>query len=174
MSSRRRDVAGIVEDKVERRDDASSGRGISALLSSFLRFLLRCGSSEESIKVSVIDWPCEISSDVAVGASCEIGGRVASANLCAGIDVCHSALEMSSLSLAEKYSLRSNFPSLGLAAIASLCDGETLNGRLKVLVLLRRSRHLTHMWRVSSRRDLEALARNDMPPISTASFFLFS
>ncbi len=52
VSSRRRDVAGMVEDKVERRDDASRGRGGSTLLPSFMRFLLRCGSSEEPVKVS--------------------------------------------------------------------------------------------------------------------------
>lgn len=50
------------------------------------------------------------------------------------------------LLLAEKYSLRSNLLSLGLAAMGSLCVRETLNGRLIVFVLLRRSRHLAHIW----------------------------
>ena len=55
VSSRRKDLAGMVEDKVERRDEASRGRGASALAPSLMRFLLRCGSSEESIEVSATD-----------------------------------------------------------------------------------------------------------------------
>ena len=55
MSSRRRDLAGMVEDKEERRDDASRGRGASVLAASLMRFLLRCGSSEESIGISATD-----------------------------------------------------------------------------------------------------------------------
>ena len=70
---------------------------------------------------------------------------------------------MSRLPLEEKYSLRGNFPSLGLAVMASLYDEETLNGRLMVL-FARRSKHLAHIWSVINRRGLITLTRNDMPP----------
>lgn len=41
VNNRRRDVAGIVEERVERREDASRGRGASPLASAFKRFRLR-------------------------------------------------------------------------------------------------------------------------------------
>ena len=89
VSSRRRDVAGIVEDKVERRDDASRGREVSALILSFLRFLLRCGSSEGSFKVSARRWAPEVSPKVVVVASSATDGREPAATLCVGIELCH-------------------------------------------------------------------------------------
>lgn len=89
VSSRRSDVAGMVEDKVERRDDASRGRGVSALILSFLCFLLRCGSSEGSVKVSARRWAPEVSPKVVVDASSASDGRDATATLCVGIELCH-------------------------------------------------------------------------------------
>jgi len=45
VNNRRRDVAGIAAEIVERREEASRGRGVSARASFFRRFLLRCGGS---------------------------------------------------------------------------------------------------------------------------------
>ena len=89
VSSRRRDVAGMVEDRVERRDDASRGRGVSALILSFLCFLLRWGSSEGSIKFSTRRWAPEVSPKVVADASSLTDGREAAATLCVGIEFCH-------------------------------------------------------------------------------------
>ena len=89
VSSRRRDVAGMVEDKVESRDDASRGRGISALILSFLCFLLLCGSSERSFKVSARRWAPEVSPKVVVDASSATDGSEAAVTLCVGIELCH-------------------------------------------------------------------------------------
>ena len=55
VSSRRRDVAGMVEDKAERREDASRGRGTSASVPFLNRFLFRCGSCEKPFEVSLVD-----------------------------------------------------------------------------------------------------------------------
>jgi len=58
VASLRKDVAGMVADIVERREEASSGRGVSARASSFKRFRLRCGSSAVLSKASGGNWLC--------------------------------------------------------------------------------------------------------------------
>lgn len=55
VSSRRRDVAGMVEDKAERREDASRGRGTSASVPFLNRLFFRCGSCEKPFEVSGVD-----------------------------------------------------------------------------------------------------------------------
>lgn len=59
VASRRKDEVGIAADMVERREDASSGRGVSARDTSFNRFRLRREGSTVPFKVSNWDWLCE-------------------------------------------------------------------------------------------------------------------
>ncbi len=56
VASLRKDVAGIAADMVERREETSSGRGVSARASSFNRFFLRCEGSAVPSKASSDDW----------------------------------------------------------------------------------------------------------------------
>ena len=89
VSSRRKDVAGMVEDKAERREDASRGRGASASVPILNRFLFRCGSCEESFEVSGVGWLCNLLVKVVADASSCIGGRGGLANSYGVFGVCH-------------------------------------------------------------------------------------
>ena len=89
VSSRRRDVAGMVEDKVERREDASRGREASASVPSFKRLLFRCGSCEKPFEVSGVELLCNPAPKVVVDASSCIGGRGGLANTYGVFGVCH-------------------------------------------------------------------------------------
>ena len=86
VSSRRKDVAGMVEDRVERREDASRGRGASASVPILNRFLFRCGSCKE---LSGVGWLCNLVPKVVADPSSCIGGRGGFANSYRVFGVCH-------------------------------------------------------------------------------------
>ena len=89
MSSRRNDVAGMVKDKAEMREDASSGRGASGSVPILNRFLFRCGRCEVSFKILGAGWLCNPVPKVVADASSCIGGRGGLANSYRVFDVCH-------------------------------------------------------------------------------------
>lgn len=64
--------------------------------------------------------------------------------------------------MAEKYSLRRSFPSLGIAVTACLRDIEVLNGRRGGLLFESRIRHRRHMDSVSNKFSLEAWVRRNI------------
>ena len=89
MNSRRKDVAGMVKDNAERREDASSGRGASGSVPILNRFLFRCGRCEEPFKVLGVGWLCNPVPTVVADASSCIGGRGGLANSYRVFGVCH-------------------------------------------------------------------------------------
>ena len=144
---------------VERREEASSGRGASERASSFIRFLLRCGGSLISFTASAGGVFCVCSP----GASACVAADVLGSN---PLNAIGRLTDRSSgrlrVLLAEKYSRRNTFLNLGFAAAMALREIDALNSRPGCLGFVKRSRHREQTKSVSVRLGLNTLACSNM------------